>query len=100
MFKPTWDDVRTVYDRFMATWVRKVGAKPNSFAGHLFTAAVFARAERVRGEPFDPEAFMESYCLFKKIDFDELITGLRDYLELQGSWQTDPYILLEVLSEP
>lgn len=100
MILPTFEDVSTVYDRLRAAWVLRIGERPGGVYEQMFAAAVFARAERRKGERFDLDEFMERYCERNGIDYHELMWELGECLELRGSWQTDPYVLMEVLSEP
>lgn len=98
MISPDWDDVGTVYDRMQGLGLLRVRARPNGIAGHVFSLAVFARADRYVSEFFDMDEFIYEYCDSKEIDRNELMDEIRDYLEDMGHWDTDPISLLEVLS--
>lgn len=98
MTSPDWDDVGTVYDRMQGLGLLRVRARPNGIAGHVFSLAVFARADRYVSKCFDMDEFIEEYCDTKGIDKDELMDEIRDFRDDMGHWDTDPISLLEVLS--
>lgn len=98
MVKPDWDDVGTVYDRMQGLGLLKVRASAGGIAGHIFSLAVFARAARYQSRVFDLEEFIQEYCEWKEIDYDDLMERIRDFREDMGSWNPDPIALMEVLS--
>lgn len=98
MISPDWDDVGTVYDRMQGLGLLRIRARPGGIAGHVFSLAVFARADRYASQDFDMDEFIEEYCDTKEIDKDELMDEIRDFRDDMGHWDTDPISLLEVLS--
>lgn len=97
---PDWEDVGTVYDRMQARRMFTRRAKPGGVIGHLFSMAVFARAERRLDSDFDPVQFTEEYAEFKKIDLCDLVDAINEELEIECFFEVDLYAMLEVLSEP
>lgn len=98
MISPDWEDVGTVYDRMQGLGLLTIRARPNGPAGHLFSMAVFARAERYACRYFDMDEFINEYCEFKDFDRDELLDMIREFREELGHLDTDPIVILEVLS--
>lgn len=98
MLSPDWDDVGTVYNRMQGLGLLTTRARPNGPAGHIFSAAVFARAARYATRDFDLEEFIKEYCEWKEFNTEEFLGMIREFRDNLGHWDTDPYTLLEVLS--